>query len=182
MTIQQRFSKAIKKSCRSKKERLFSVVLEVIFLSALVSGIVQAGQTESWALSPTEDIDNQGTKRYNPEAATIEEVAKSLMVTVQSRTVVNIENFVRHNFDYEFHWHPQRTYKTWETKTGDCTDRSLLIVKMLEENGFEDVKTAHGYVYDEDGKKVKHDWVEVTIRVDGTGTFDKYEKVGDGIW
>lgn len=113
---------------------------------------------------------------------TISDFAMSLSSTSQSATVSNIENFVLHNFNYEFHQFPQENEITWETRTGDCTDRSLIIVEMLEDNGFKDAKTVHGYVYDENGEKFKHDWVEVTIRIDGTGTFDKYEKIGNGIW
>ena len=183
MTAKQKFC-TDKQSGRITKKGRFHIITLTVFIIILILAVpVHADQTGSETLYSKIDDGNSGIdKQISGETQTISDVARSLSSTVQSRTVSNIENFVLHNFDYEFHWYAQDTEKTWETRTGDCTDRSMIIVDMLEENGFEDAKTVHGYVYDENGEKFKHDWVEVTIRVDGTGTFDKYEKVGNGIW
>jgi transglutaminase-like putative cysteine protease len=147
------------------KTKVYIIAL-IFILASLLTGQVQAASTNN----------------FTSDAQTILEIAGQLNTSVQSKTVLNIENYVRSTFKYEFHWYPQDINKTWETKTGDCTDRSMVIVEMLKENGFEDAKTVHGYVYDEEGKRVKHDWVEVAIRVDGTGDFENYEKIGNGVW
>lgn len=142
------------------------IIALIFILASLLTSQVQAAY-----------INNSTSDTY-----TIKEAARLLNSPVQSKTVLNIEEYIRSDFNYEFHWYPQDIDKTWETKTGDCTDRSMVIVEMLKENAFEDAKTVHGYVYDKEGNRVKHDWVEVTIRVDGTGVFENYEKVGNGAW
>ncbi len=182
MAIKKKFNLDSNTNRTPKNGRPHIIALKILIIVLLMAGPVQAGHTDSGTLSSETEAGVPGIDGCKRQSQSIEEVARQLTSTVQSVTVANIENYILYNFNYEFHWRPQETSKTWETKTGDCTDRSLIVVEMLEENGFENAKVVHGYVYDENGKKIKHDWVEVTVRVDGTGTFEKYEKIGDGIW
>lgn len=117
-------------------------------------------------------------------------ILKSDGQIAEERTIRNIENYIQTNisknndklFHYEFHNYPQQANVTWDTKTGDCTDFSIVIEAMAQYLNIYGITRAHGYIYSEKGKE-KHDWLIYKGKiVDGMGKAKNYEYIGTGFW
>jgi hypothetical protein len=80
---------------------------------------------------------------------------------------------------YKVYDEPRPINVAWQEKSGDCTDYSNIIVAMLDYGGIK-AHMIHGYV-SSTGKR--HDRVEVTFYIDGTGvTINDFRYVGEGVW
>ena len=86
-------------------------------------------------------------------------LAQDLRSNNIEETVNNIYAWTRNNIEYKFYSSPRRVEKVYETRTGDCTGLARLRYNLLELNNIT-AEIVHGYDA-VDGKKLKHDWVEV---------------------
>lgn len=142
------------------------------------------------------EIEKSPIKQPKKLPTTMHDVAQSLRINYSDgniapeRTIRNIENYIQTNistnndklFHYEFHNYPQQANVTWNTKTGDCTDFSIVIETMARYLNIYGITRAHGYIYSEKGKE-KHDWLIYNGKiVDGMGKAKNYEYVGTGFW
>lgn len=126
------------------------------------------------------------TEQY--DTSTIEGQAKALRIYLSTgglaemKTVKNIRDWVRANLKYKFYYDRRSTAVIWQTKQGDCTDFSSLILAMSAAVGISGFRKAHGYVY-VNGEKVMHDWlIFQNAVIDATGPYDQYSYVGSEFW
>lgn len=117
----------------------------------------------------------------------IKEKALELKGTNDIDTINNIDGFVEAFTNHTFYWNPRNQCQYWRDHIGDCTDKALLKVTMLESLGIE-TRLVHGYSINfyPEIYFVLHDWFE--FKYMGTWYTFEYQrfpllkKVGRGVW
>jgi len=106
----------------------------------------------------------------------IETLAVLLNTSDVHRTVNLIDYVVENIIEYEYNSKSKGVARTWEDKSGDCTDKAELKQYMKYKVGIP-ARLVHGYL---DGEK--HDWVQYYYEGEWWSTDTVSEKVGNGIW
>ena len=110
-------------------------------------------------------------------AGTIKEDVANLTGLDQIHTLVNVYNFLdATKWNYKFYSQARGAELAWKEKKGDCTDKSMILVKMLQAHNIT-AKVVYGQA---NGKA--HNWVRVTIDVDPTCPGCERIYFHDGLW
>ncbi|MCJ7697358.1 MAG: transglutaminase-like domain-containing protein [Thermoplasmata archaeon] len=126
---------------------------------------------------------------------TLKETALSLKGETEIDTIFNIwkEELSKNWKDYNFQYYNLPLMDAWYNQKGDCTDRTNILVTMLQADGI-NAYPVHGCVQFPDGTKVPHDWTRVKIINDtkssriididliGIGEGGERIYVGNGFW
>ena len=110
------------------------------------------------------------------------DIAYQLKGSTADETVNNTWEYVWYNMEYSFYYKPRDMKNTWTEMKGDCTDGSYMIQKLLRYDMIYS-STVHGWCYNANNSRIKHDWLEYRGRViDSTNYCYKYVKISSGVW
>ena len=92
----------------------------------------------------------------------IKQQAEELNTKDYELTYHVIDVWVEQNIKYQFYWFPRDIDITWKEKKGDCTDKAILINRMLSNLNIES-RLVHGEALFNKTNWILHDWIEVRI-------------------
>lgn len=121
---------------------------------------------------------NLNVMAYDNVAKEIKDISSLLKSKDDFNTVINIDNWIDDNFEYQFFYRIRGMREIWRSKQLDCTGKSMLKRMMYKYNN---IKVRYVYGYADNNK---HDWVEFNI--DGSWqhyeSFNDLKKIGYGQW
>ena len=110
-----------------------------------------------------------------PASASLCDISNTL------KTVPDIQNYVKSQIRYEYHYYAIGAEATLMIKKGDCTDTAMLTQELLKCKGISS-RLQHGYATYPNGMRVKHDWLTMGDKILDTESPVRYERVGGGVW